>query len=261
MLLTEELIDRLYHFRLEMMQQSTASLQKVIPNAKGAAIGAGYATFAGDGSPLTQVYGVGHRDAPFDLDELEAFYKGLTNQWELIFTPFANPSLMTAAVKRGYVPDHFETVLAMVAPKIELEIPEGTVIEEVSGDLTDWMRASDAAWSGQHELPNEPSEMAIAMSGYPSRRFWAVVDGEPASTASLIQIGDVSLLAGGGTRLKFRRRGLQQLLTNFRLKEAVEGSLVQVVALPGSQSHRNLQRVGFQPLYSKLIMLRQTNST
>jgi hypothetical protein len=30
-----------------------------------------------------------------------------------------------------------------------------------------------------------------------------------------------------------------------------------VSALPGSQSHRNLQRIGFQPIYSELVMFRQ----
>ncbi len=256
MLLTDSLIDQIHTFRLEMMSRSVDAIKAVHPDAAGLAIGGGYAKFAGDGSPLTQVYGLGHRGSHYDLGEVDDFYRGLATNWELIVTPFASPTLLPEAAKDGYIPDHFESVLAQVVERPLVEMTPGVEIEEAVDDLTVWMQVSDAAWSGSEELAQDLSDLARIMTAYPSRRYLASLNGEPAAIAAMVSIGDMHMFAGAATRPQFRGQGLQQALTQRRLADAREGSFVQVVALPGSQSHRNLQRVGFQPLYSKLVMYR-----
>ena len=103
-LLTDALIEELHGFRLEMMRRSVARSPET---SAGIEIGGGYARFAGDGSPLTQAYGLGHRGAEVDLQELDAFYDGKTTNWELILTPFASESFLRSASGHGYVADHF----------------------------------------------------------------------------------------------------------------------------------------------------------
>jgi len=260
MLLTDTLIEDLHHFRIEMMRRSVGALQVVSPSTVGKSTGGGYAKFAGDGSPITQVYGVGHRGVPVDFAEIDEFYRGLTRNWEMVITPFAGSSVLGQAVKFGYVPDHIESVLAQHAEPATVDTIPGMEITVVDDDLSQWMKTSESGWSDRDELVDEFSELTQVLAAYPARRYLALVDNEPAATASLISIDGRYMFAGACTRPKFRRRGLQRALTQRRLSDAGVGSFVQVVAIPGSQSHRNLQRVGFQPLYSKLVMFRRENN-
>jgi len=252
MILTDALIDELHAFRVGTMARSIASLRGAFPAAQGRAIGSGFANFVGDGSPLTQAYGIGHRNSAFDLAEIDEFYDGLATNWELIVTP-----LLRLATQAGYVPDHFETVLAQTAHQTTVEEIPGIEIEEVTGDTTDWMKATEAGWTESTELPVELSEFSHVMGAYPARNYLARVDSEPAASAALVCFEGKYLFAGASTRPQFRGRGLQRALTQRRLADAGAGAFVQVTAIPGSQSHRNLQRVGFQPLYSKLVLFRR----
>ena len=243
------------------MDRSVAAMKAVHHDTAGLAMGGGYIKFSGDGSPLTQAYGIGHRGAAFSLEEVDNFYRGLTTNWELIVTPFTSNELLAEASRAGYVSDHFESVLAQEVGPSMVEMNHGIRIEEVKGDLTVWLQSSDAAWSGQDELPEAPSDLARSMSAVGTRRYLAYLDDQPAATASMISIGDRHMFSGAATRPQFRNKGLQTALTQRRMADAGVGSLVHVVAIPGSQSHRNLQRIGFQPLYSKLVMFRNPLSS
>lgn len=257
MLLTDDLINELHSFRIEMMKRLVTALRKVRPLADGREIGVGYASFPGDGNNLTQVYGISHRGASYDLAEVEAFFEGKANNWELIVTPFESAELMSRGTKLGYQPDHFESVLAMKAAASSFELPQNVNVVEMGGDLTLWARVSDAAWCETNELADELSWIGKIAVASPSRRFMALVEGQPAATASMVEIDGKIMFTGAATLPKYRGMGLQTALTNRRLAEAGSGAFVHVVALPGSQSHRNLQRIGFSPLYSKLVMFRQ----
>jgi hypothetical protein len=206
---------------------------------------------------MTQVYGVGHRDAEFDLDEIEEFYRDRAQNWELIVTPFASKKLLQAAIAAGYIPDHFETVLAQIAGQTTVSIPEGIEIEQVTGDTSEWMRVNEAGWLGLDELPEQIADISRLMGSPPGIRYMARVNGVPAAASGLSSLNGMFLFAGACTMPKYRGLGIQQAFTQQRLRDAGEGSFVQVVALPGSTSHRNLQRVGFSPLYSKLVLMRR----
>ncbi len=257
MLLTDELIDNLLTFRVAKLRALVESGTQAGFTFEGKTMGSGYACWAGDGSPMTQVYGVGHRDSEFDLDEIDAFYEGRATNWELVATPFTSKSLLTEAVKRGYLPDHFETVLGQLASSTSVELQPGVEIERVSGDMTEWMRVNDAGWMEQDELPDEVSDLSRLMAATPAYRYLARVNGEPAAAAGLASLDGKFLFAGACTLPKYRGRGIQRAFTQRRLNDAGPGSFVQVVATPGTVSHRNLQKVGFDPLYSKLVMMRR----
>jgi hypothetical protein len=260
MLLTDSLIDELHTFRIERMARSVAAMRERFPFADGKATGGGFVIFSGEGVPRTAAYGIGHRGASFDLAELDAFFAGRASNWDLVVTPFASRTVFDQATQLGYVPVHFRTVLAQVAEAVDVPVQPGVEIEEVTGDLDLWTRVSDAGWADRAALNDAPTELGIMMAVTPGRRYLAWVDGEPAATATLVSFGNRCFFAGACTRLSFRGRGLQSALTLRRLFDAGPGALVQVVALPGTQSHRNLQRVGFCPLYSKLILSRHSRS-
>ena len=257
MLLTESLIETLHKFQIGSMATSIEYLRAVEPSAKGQSFGSGFATFAGDGSPLTKVAGLGYQGSPFDLDEIDAFFEGQTKNWELVVTPFTSRELIQQATARGYVPDHFETLMGQIAQPQPYVNPERVTTEEVLGDLTEWMRVTDGGWAESEPLPDEPSAIGKIMAAWPARRFLGRIEGQPAATASLCEHEGVFLFAGACTRPQFRGCGLQTALTQHRIQSAGKGALLLVAALPGSQSHRNLQRIGFQPIYSELVMFRQ----
>lgn len=257
MLLTQSLIERLHHFQIDSMSRSIDFLRSVEPSTKGQVFGSGFATFAGDGSPLTKVYGIGHDGSNFDLEAIDLYFEGLSKNWELIVTPFSSRDLMQQATARGYVPDHFETLMGQIVEPSAFEIPTGLTIEEVQDDLTEWTLVTDAGWMESEVLPQEPSHIGKVMAAWPARRYLGRIDGEPAATACLCENNGTYLFAGACTRPQFRGRGLQTALTRHRIQTAGAGALILVAALPGSQSHRNLQRIGFQPIYSELVMFRQ----
>jgi hypothetical protein len=258
MLLTDDLIDRLHRLRIEGMVSFSESVRAVLTSGDGAAIGSGFAVFAGAGSPMTQVYGVGFRGTSINLSEIDEFYAGRTDNWELILTPFVDPSEFQRAVAWGYVPDHFESVLAQISGGGLVEGLPDVTLEEIGHDLTEWMCTSEMGWTGADALPDGPSEITrLICATNDVRRYLARVNGVPAATASLGARTEGYLFAGASTLPKFRGRGLQRLLSQRRLADATPGSVVTVTALPGSKSHRNLQRVGFQPLYSKMVFYRR----
>ena len=63
-------------------------------------------------------------------------------------------------------------------------------------------------------------------------------------------------LFGASTRPQFRRRGIQAAFLQRRLADAArEGcDIAMITTLPGSDSHRNVARRGFELLYTKISM-------
>src|SRR4029077_14276999 len=118
----------------------------------------------------------------------------LAANWELIVTPFDSPAVLTEAVKAGYVPDHFETVLGQTVRINNFELSAGVEIEEVAEDPTEWALVLDAAWQERNELAETPPPMALAFPALPAKRYLARVNGEPAAAASLARSGDEYLL-------------------------------------------------------------------
>lgn len=219
----------------------------------------GYARWAGTNSPLSQVYGVGHLESRVNLEEIERFFGPRSDNWELITTPFANVEALREISAFGYMPDHFECVM-LTEGRAPTERDDGPiVIREVDPSEADL--AARIMESGFLDLPDVPAELTDSgkvMATNPFvRRFVAEWDGEPAATADLIDCGGMYLFAGAATRTAFRGRGIQKALSRRRLQEVGAGNLVQVVTLHGTASNRNARRLGFEPIYSKLVWMRR----
>ncbi len=95
-----------------------------------------------------------------------------------------------------------------------------------------------------------------------SRRFLAHLptrDGlAVAGGASLSVFEGVALFTGAATLPHLRRRGVQSALLDTRLGLAAQSGcdLAAVTTQPGSKSQHNVQRRGFQLLYSRAVMVR-----
>ena len=110
-----------------------------------------------------------------------------------------------------------------------------------------------------HEVPREARGRLDLHSHWPAIAGWrfyrAVVDGEAAG-AGVLRLGEgVGLLANASTVPRFRRRGVQTVLIQRRLADAVSSGcdLLTSQAADGSPSLRNLERAGLHPAYTKTV--------
>jgi ribosomal protein S18 acetylase RimI-like enzyme len=121
--------------------------------------------------------------------------------------------------------------------------------------------ALDAQGVASHEsFPREALERAIRdMTGARGCvRYLARRAGALAGAASMRIADGVAQLCGAGTLPEHRRRGVQGALLERRLADAArEGcDLAVVTTLPGSKSQENVQKRGFELLYTRAILRR-----
>ena len=99
--------------------------------------------------------------------------------------------------------------------------------------------------------------LAAAVPG--SSRLLARLDGEVAGGASLYLRDNTALLCGAATLPSSRRLGVQSALLQTRLRRAREAGceLAVVTTQPGSKSQENVQRAGFELIYSRAILVKE----
>jgi GNAT superfamily N-acetyltransferase len=233
----------------------------------------GLATYSGVGSPLNKVAGLGFAGPvdEIDLERVEGFYaeRGAPVQVEL--ASLADPSVGAMLTTRGYSLVGFENVSGRklsqedVPPSNELNTIVLTVCDE--SDFDAWLHtvvegfaSPDVEGVPSHEsFPREALEQVIRdMSGGPNFvRYIARRDGEPAGGGSM-RVGDgIVQMCGAATLPAHRRQGIQTALLYRRLADAVKAGceLAVVTTQPGSKSQENVQRNGFELMYTRAIMV------
>ena len=87
------------------------------------------------------------------------------------------------------------------------------------------------------------------------RLYIATADGQPAAFGVLHEHEGIGSLAGAATLPEFRGRGCQSALLARRIADAAADGCELVVsqAMPGSSSHRNMERAGLRVAYTKAI--------
>jgi GNAT superfamily N-acetyltransferase len=90
-------------------------------------------------------------------------------------------------------------------------------------------------------------------------RLVARMDGALAGGASLYLATGLALLCGAGTLPESRRKGVQSSLLSSRLARARDAGcdLAVVTTQPGSKSQANVQKAGFDLIYSRAILVKE----
>lgn len=237
-------------------------------------VAGGVAVFAGKGSPLNKVAGLGFggliQEAEFDALERAFDERGVPVQVE--FSTLGEPGVAAQLTRRGYVLTGFENVLGL-----DISSPDAVAQAAKEVEITPGSDAELALWldvvvggfahpdtqgvAGHEEFPREAIERAIGdlASSDGFLRYLARIGGEPAGGASLRLFEGVAQLAGAATLPAYRRRGVQSSLLAARLAVATSrGCDVAVVTTqPGSKSQENVQRQGFELLYTRAILVRE----
>jgi GNAT superfamily N-acetyltransferase len=230
-------------------------------------IGGGFATFTAPGSPLNKVAGLGFAGPldPGELDDVERAFaeRGVPVQVEL--SCLADPALGALLTRRGYALVNFETCSAA----LPLERPAPA--RRNRGDAEPGVSPPPGStwWS----RPREPDLQGVPrMSPFPRRargsadmaavegfvRYLARRGGVLAGGASMRLFEGIAQLCGAATLPEHRRQGVQSALLLARLEIASRAGcdVAVVTTQPGSKSQENVQKQGFELLYTRAILVR-----
>jgi GNAT superfamily N-acetyltransferase len=242
-------------------------------------IGGGVAVYAGPGQPFNKVAGLGFA-GEFDepaLARLEGEYDARGGEVRVELATLAAPSIATLLTGRGYRLIGHENVLGMAltperlrewdarlaasagisvsrAEDSETRVWAETVIEGfMHPDVFDGPPPTESFDRDTLVSIFEDSTLTPGMTLYLARR-----DGVIAGGGSIRVANGIVQMSGASTLPPYRRRGVQTTLLCARLADAARQGcdLAITCTEPASKSQENMQRAGFELLYSRAVLVR-----
>ncbi len=275
MFASTSLAARIERAESRLIEDSAAATARRLPEARVfvTPIAGGVAAFTTEGSPLNKVAGLGFA-GPVDERQLGAVEKAFAERESPVqveLSCLADPTIGAFLTGRGYRLRGFENVLGRPLP---LESPPkrgGDIEVSVSppAELVTWLdvvvtgfASPDTQGVPSHEsYPRELLEgvMADMAAAEGFARYLARRDGAAAGGASMRLFEHVAQLCGAATLPEHRRRGVQSALLAARLGIAGQAGcdVAVVTTQPGSKSQENVQRQGFDLLYTRAILVRE----
>jgi GNAT superfamily N-acetyltransferase len=219
-------------------------------------IGKGCAVFAGNKSPLNQVYGWGVSGPVLatDLDAIEAFYSQQELRPRIRVCPLADPSLLRVLGEREWrVRDYMNVYARQVDPldKRPPSVSDWCIQTATPDEARRWFEHQGAG--GDWADPDGVAFMTIRCTLKPhTRLFLAWFNGQPVGGGALETHAGVAALMAAQTLPAFRNRGIHTALLHARLAAAADAGcdLAMVHTRPGAASQRNVLRAGFQLVYT-----------
>jgi GNAT superfamily N-acetyltransferase len=232
----------------------------------------GMATFAEDDSPYNKVAGLGFAGLPAarDMDAVERAYAACGAPVQVELPHLADPEVLGFLTGRGYRPVSFENVLGRpLSGGARPVVPPGIEVRPTTGEeFGTWLDVSVRAtlhpdtqgvpWYEEfprHILENAERDGAAAgVVHYSALRDGVILGGAGLRTAE-----GVAQMAGAATAPEHRRQGVQTALTSARLADAAAAGcdIAVVTTQPGSKSQQNVQRQGFDLLYTRAVLAKQ----
>jgi GNAT superfamily N-acetyltransferase len=236
--------------------------------AEAIAVGGGIGVCGMPGSPMNKVLGLGLgvtvTDA--DLDALELFYDERECPIQIELCPLVSIDLVNVLQARGYVLRGFENELACALPRtlpptngLRVEVLNGSADEDAFLQVTaEGFACSESSSSGEL-APDVVSSLRDVMKQFVHPdivRYLVRIDGEPAGAAASLLTQGVIGIFGTATRPQYRRRGVQSAIVAHAMAAAGDADLAIATTEPGSVSQRTFERLGFQVLYTRAILVR-----
>jgi ribosomal protein S18 acetylase RimI-like enzyme len=268
-----ELAERIERAETKLITAGTEAARRRNPGGFVLAVAGGAACFAEDGSPFNKVVGLGFGGVPDDaeFDEIERAYAGRVAPTQVELANLANPEVGLALTGRGYRLVAFENVLGRSLDVGETRVASTEFDVRLSTDdeLDAWVEVVTTGFAHPdeqgvpafEEFPREIVERAnrdFVAAG--AQTYVAIRDGVVAGGASMRTTDGVAQLTGAATAPAHRRRGVQTALLLARLADAAEAGcdIAVVTTAPGSKSQQNVQRQGFALLYTRVVLVKNT---
>lgn len=236
-------------------------------------VAGGVATYAGPDSPLNKVVGLGFAQpiTSEDLARIEARFAAVRAPVQVELSSLANPQVGEFLTGRGYRLLAVENILgrsisdadaAATPASSAIAVAHADQIEAWLSTLIDGFSVPDSGIVAPHDdFPRHVLERVLRDMGAAAGvlRYVVTLNGETAGAASMRLDGDIAQLSGSATRAEFRRRGVQTALLAARLAEAARNgcNVAVVTTQPGSTSHGNVHKAGFELLYVRSILRRE----
>ncbi|MFP5369236.1 MAG: hypothetical protein ACLGI3_00575, partial [Actinomycetes bacterium] len=216
-------------------------------------VGGGQLVLLGPGMYVNRGLAFGHgveiTDA--DLETVEALSERVGVPAEVEVSPWAHPSLLAVAVRRGFQPSGFRTTLLRPVAREAVDRSDVVAVEEVCDDrgLAVWQEVAATGFGYTTTEQRRVSDVyttAVHRLGE-SRLYVGRIGSDAVAVAALTIREQVAILGGMTTVPAARGRGVQTDLIRVRLAAAARGGcdIAMVTAAPGSASERNLLRNGF----------------
>ncbi|MFI5509456.1 GNAT family N-acetyltransferase [Mycobacterium sp. NPDC051804] len=234
-------------------------------------VAGGAACFAGENSPFNKVVGVGFGGVPSaaELDEIETAFAARGSATQVELAHLADPDIAAALTARGYQLVSFENVLGrlLVGPLERITPPGVDVRPSDDDEFGTWLDTvvegfanPDTQGVASHEeFPRDVlADATRDMAAAGATRYIAMADGVVAGAASVRLVDGIAQLTGAATAPAHRRRGVQTALLATRLVDAAAAGcdIAVVTTSPGSKSQENVQRRGFDLLYTRAILVK-----
>lgn len=234
-------------------------------------VAGGIAGYAEENSPFNKVAGLGFAGVPDPavLDGIEQAYVAHGAPVQIELAHLVDPDIGAALTDRGYRLESFENVLGRrLGGPIEQVAPAGVEVRRSSDDefeawlavMVDASAHPDLEGVPWHEeFPRETYIRATRdMAAAGVMRFAALRDGVLAGGANFRMADGIAHFPGAGTAPEHRRRGIQSALLVARLAAATAAGcdIAVVTTQPGSRSQQNVQRQGFDLLYTRAVLVK-----
>jgi GNAT superfamily N-acetyltransferase len=223
----------------------------------------GYAIFGGVGSPMTHAMGIG-MSGPVDeaeFDRMEAFFRSRGSPSLIDLCPMADPTVVRYVQERAYRVIEFNNILVRGLESAEQfsAPPSRVLIEQVRPEQDElWTRVVARGFLEKDDVPDEFMATMSGVRGI-ADSFLAFLDGQPAGGAAASARHGLASFYGDSTLVAARGQGIQRALIEHRLAHFARAGCDLAVAavLPGSASHRNYDRCGFQLVYMRVNVIRE----
>jgi GNAT superfamily N-acetyltransferase len=233
-------------------------------------VGGGVATFVEAGSPFNKVAGLGFGAVPDAglLDEIEQAFAAVGCPVQVEVSILGDAALGVCLTERGYRLVSFDNVLG----RLLSDVPSypSDVRPSPDDQLQTWPDVvvgaflhADVEGVAAHEQFSRATLEAAErdqVTTVGAVRYLAWRDGRPVGGAAFRAAGDgIAQFIGAATLPAHRRSGVQTALLTARLADARAAGceLAVVTTRPGSRSQHNVQRAGFQLLYSHAVLTRE----
>jgi GNAT superfamily N-acetyltransferase len=227
-------------------------------------IGSGYAIFGGIDSPLTQIFAMG-LDGEVNVEqvvELEEFYKQQTAPVNVEVCHLTELSLSRLFIERGYqISEYSNVLLRRLGEEGNFTFSPANNVRRVKADEIDMVGAViSEGFLETKEIPEMFKEIfKVCFAQTNCSMFAAFREDIPVGGGSIFLMDDVALMGGASTLPAYRNQGIQTDLLKIRLAFAQSQGCkyAMVTTVPGSVSQKNVERQGFQVVYSRTKFTRE----
>lgn len=222
-------------------------------------VAGGVAVYAGPDSPFNRGVGIGLHGpvSGAEFGHMEDFFANYDMTPQVSLCPLADRSLLGYLAHAGYRVDMFmHTWVREISPAEDFRLPKGIIVCPAGFDEADlWVRV---AFKGGLDSEEAEPRRSTVIAAYPymahTTCYLAWIDGEAAGAGAMLVGEGLAELFGASTRPSFRNRSVQSALLASRLAEAqrLGCDLAFIHTEPGSASQRNVERMGFRLVYTKV---------